>query len=63
MADEVDHAQDLAGPLLEAEVNVIRQRVANMPVGVPGECDLRGGFSQRLVKGVCASCPDRHKLP
>jgi len=63
MADEVDRAQDLAEPLLEADVNVIRQRVANMPAGSPGECDLCGEFSQRLVKSVCAPCRDRHKLP
>lgn len=60
-------AADEADKLIEDSVNdSIRQRreaAAKMPVGNPGECELCGEWSGRLVGGACAPCRDRYKLP
>ena len=63
MSDEADKAQAATEPLLEADVAAIRNRAAKMPVGEPGECELCGEYSMRLVRGACARCRDKHKLP
>lgn len=31
--------------------------------GSPGDCELCGEWSARLVGGACAPCRDRYKLP
>lgn len=31
--------------------------------GSPGECDLCGEHSMRLIEGACAPCRDRYHLP
>ena len=63
MADEADISQ-VSIEILEASgVAAVRERAAKIPVGVPGECDLCGEWSGRLVRGVCAPCRDKHKLP
>lgn len=51
---EIQEAADIAG---------IRRKAAAIPVGTPGECDLCGEESGRLVRGVCARYRDLHKLP
>ena len=60
MADEVDFANELS----EKRLAVLIKQARNKPlaVGVPGDCDLCGEWSGRLVDGVCAPCRDRYKL-
>ena len=57
MTDEADIAADE----IEAEIQRrIAQVRADIPPGVPGECDLCGEWSGRLIDGACAPCRDRH---
>jgi RNA polymerase-binding transcription factor DksA len=63
MADEVDKTEVRVSLLLEADLAQIRNRAQAMPKGEPGECVLCGEESPRLVKGVCAPCRDKYKLP
>lgn len=63
MADEADISQVRTEILEASEIAAVRERAAKIPAGVPGECDLCGEWSGRLVKGVCAPCCDKHKLP
>jgi hypothetical protein len=61
MADEFDRASEL-------EEQHRQQALANRPrfefdPGAPGECDICGRWSGRLVRGACAPCRDQYKLP
>jgi len=61
MADDFDRASDL-------EEQQRQQALANRPPfvlapGVPGDCDICGYWSSRLVQGACAPCRDQYKLP
>lgn len=61
MADEIDRADaEVERSLAEA---IRRNRKAEIPAGNPGECDLCGEWSGRLVNGACAPCRDKYKLP
>lgn len=60
---DADYAAEIVQEAVDNEVSRIRQQAAKIPVGSPGECDLCGEWSGRLVDGVCAPCRDRHKLP
>lgn len=57
---------DITGIRMEvheaADLAKIRRKAAAIPVGVPGECDLCGEESGRLVNGVCATCRDKYKI-
>lgn len=33
------------------------------PKGKPGDCEVCGAWSGRLVQGACAQCRDKFKLP
>lgn len=63
MSDEID----LANARIEAETQraeaAARQAAASIPPGAPGDCDLCGEWSGRLVAGACARCRDRYRLP
>ena len=61
--DVVDRANDKAAAALDAAEAEIRYQAQHMPAGEPGDCDLCGEWSGRLVRGVCAPCRDRYKLP
>lgn len=63
MADEIDRQLERDEILEAANLKLIRGKAAVMPVGQPGDCDLCGEWSARLVNGACASCRDRYKLP
>lgn len=63
LADEADLAARNEQIEVDAGVSLVREAAANIPVGEPGDCDLCGEWSGRLVDGVCAPCRDRHKLP
>lgn len=60
MADLCDRAQ----PAIEAELerHLAAHRSMPIPEGRPGECDLCGVQSLRLVDGCCARCRDAHRL-
>lgn len=60
--DEIDLAQDRERIATEAAVRQIQNK-EGMPKGKPGDCELCGEWSARLVEGVCAPCRDRFKLP
>lgn len=60
--DDVDITEERASQMLEASVTKVRQAAANMPAGVPGECELCGEWSGRLVDGACAPCRDRFSM-
>lgn len=61
--DVIDRANDLAQDERDHALAKIQQEAADMPHGVPGECDLCGEWSGRLVGGVCAPCRDLHRMP
>lgn len=60
MSDDIDSANDRAQFLLDAEIANAAKPLAP---GVPGDCDLCGEWSGRLVGGVCAPCRDKRHLP
>jgi hypothetical protein len=61
MSDEIDKANEFTDTLTDAEIKRIR-KAAKIPKGEPGECDLCGEWSGRLVNEVCAPCRDKYKL-
>jgi hypothetical protein len=60
MPDEFDLAQEREEI---ARANAIRNNAKDIPPGEPGDCDLCGEWSGRLINGACAPCRDRRKLP
>lgn len=57
MSDICDKAQ----PIIEYELERHLARIPTKyepPPGAPGECDLCGRDSGRLINGVCAPCRD-----
>ena len=63
MADEIDLAQEREHIATNSAVNDVREQAARIEPGAPGECELCGEWSGRLVRGACAPCSDRYKLP
>ncbi len=63
MADEIDRANDTAEAATERAIAAARDRAANIPAGDAGDCDLCGEWCGRLVKGACARCRDKWRLP
>ncbi|CAB4154827.1 hypothetical protein UFOVP653_32 [uncultured Caudovirales phage] len=59
MPDEIDAAQEREQWDTDWAI-----RAASKPLapGVPGECDLCGEHSGRLIDGACAPCRDKYKL-
>lgn len=60
MPDDLDLAQERENIARE---DAIRAASKPIPPGVPGECELCGEWSGRLINGVCAPCRDKWKLP
>lgn len=59
MADEIDRTQDR----IEAEMDrLLPPRGYEIPPGAPGDCELCGEWSGRLIDGVCPPCRDLHGL-
>lgn len=56
---------DRADERIQRRVDEALARAAAQPLvpGVPGDCDLCGEWSGRLVLGVCAPCRDKRHLP
>lgn len=61
--DDIDRQQERDEQWDEASIGRIRAQAAKIPEGKPGDCELCGEWSVRLVNGVCAPCRDRYKLP
>ena len=59
MSDEADEANDHAEVIKE---HFIRAARADIPPGRPGECEVCGDHSPRLINGVCAPCRDEFNL-
>lgn len=60
MPDEIDLAQEREA---FATADAIRRAAKDIPPGEPGECEMCGEDSLRLVNSVCAPCRDQRKLP
>jgi hypothetical protein len=63
MADEIDRQLERDEALEAARLGLVRAQAKLIPEGKPGDCDLCGSWSGRLVRGVCAPCRDKYKLP
>lgn len=63
MTDLIDHATDRVAEILGDREAEIRRAAAGIPAGEPGDCDICGEHSTRLVGGACAPCRDRYRLP
>lgn len=63
MADEADEANENRDKEEARRIQAARDEAARIPAGVEGECDRCGEPSGRLVKGACARCRDRYRLP
>lgn len=61
--DEIDRQLERYDMFKAMALMKIREAASKMPAGYPGDCDLCGEWSARLVNGVCAPCRDRYKLP
>lgn len=60
MANEGDLAHEMEEYHREVSLSQVPREI---PKGRPGECDLCGEWSGRLVRGACAPCRDRYRLP
>lgn len=58
-----DYSAEAAQERVDDSVKHIRAAAAGMDPGAPGWCKECDGHFQRLVRGVCARCRDRLKLP
>ncbi len=63
MADDIDRAQERELLDTSSALNQVRERAARIEPGTPGDYDLCGEWSGRLIRGACAPCRDRYKLP
>lgn len=62
-ADPIDQASARAAEFIGDLEAAARRAAAAIPAGTPGDCDLCGEWSQRLVNGACAPCRDKYRLP
>lgn len=60
--DIIDKANELSTSEVDSFTAAARAQAASMPVGKPGDCELCGEWSGRLVSGVCAPCRDKWGL-
>jgi len=61
MSDEADLGSEREQEDTARAVAAARATAANIPVGVPGDCDLCGEWNGRLVEGACSPCRDKYK--
>lgn len=60
MPDEIDRAQEREQMDRDA---AIRAAGRELVPDEPGDCDMCGEWSARLVGGACAPCRDKYHLP
>jgi len=54
---------DLGNEQMEKDLNAaLRAARKSLRVGVPGDCELCGEWSGRLIDGCCAPCRDKYHL-
>lgn len=58
--DDCDLTDEREAVLVAAK---IRESSGDIAPGVPGDCDLCGEHSGRLIGGACAPCRDKYRLP
>jgi len=58
-ADKIDRANEAAQKNLDAAIEAAR---SDIPPGNPGDCDLCGEWTGRLIDGACAPCRDEFNL-
>ena len=63
MPDEIDLAQEREHIATASALNQVREQAAHIEPGAPGECELCGEWSARLIRGACAPCRDKWRLP
>ena len=63
MPDEIDLAQECEHIATTSALNQVCEQAARIEPGVPGDCDLCGEWSARLIRGACAPCRDKWRLP
>lgn len=63
MADIADYSDEKITNVVNDELGRISRKAAQIPQGNPGECDLCGEHSGRLIDGACSPCRDRYRLP
>ena len=62
MSDDIDQMHERNALAEAAHLAAVRAKAMIDP-GEPGDCDFCGDWSGRLIKGVCAPCRDKRKLP
>lgn len=60
--DPIDAADYFIESVIDDGVAEAMRRAAEIPVGVPGDCDHCGETFARLVNGACGFCRDRYQL-
>lgn len=60
MADEADRADFYIENVIDDHVKEAMRKALEIPVGNPGECELCGEYSGRLVNGAFSPCRDRY---
>lgn len=60
MPDEIDLAQEREEI---ARADAIREAAKPIPPGNPGDCEICGEWSGRLIQGACAPCREKWRLP
>ena len=58
--DEADRASYFIESVVDDHVKEAMRIAAEIPVGIPGECDGCGEFFTRLVDGMCGRCRDKY---
>lgn len=61
MPDDIDRDQEFEQKILDAQI-AEQRKLADIPAGSAGECDICGEFTTRRVRGACAPCRDKYKL-
>lgn len=60
VGDIVDRANDYSQRMLDASIAACSKP---LEAGEAGECDRCGEESKRLIRGACAPCRDKYRLP
>ena len=60
--DDADMSDERIQRAVDEKLAAVRKLAAAIPPGKPGDCELCGEWSARLVNGACAPCRDRYKI-
>ena len=61
--DDADRAEVRIEAMVDDAIAKAHRLAEKIEPGEPGDCDLCGEWCGRLVRGICASCRDRYRLP